>query len=251
MKKILSLILCVTMLLGMIVMVNADEPSSWAKEEVEAGIEAGLVPEELQKNYTSPVTRGQVAGMFIRLLEKASGKTVEEIIAEKGASVNEEAFTDTTDRDVLSANALGIINGTGKGKFTPDGTLKRAQIAAIINRVAGVMGIETEGYTHEFTDITGNYAWAYPELGWPVSAGIIKGVGGTRFSPGGDLTTEQAILITYRALDALTQNVLKIYVSPEGSADPDGTRSAPILLHLLFLHHSTCLKNGQHILRST
>ena len=227
MKKILSLILCVTMLLGMTVMVNADEPSSWAKEEVEAGIEAGLVPEELQKNYTSPVTRGQVAGMFIRLLEKASGKTVEEIIAEKGASINGEAFTDTTDRDVLSANALGIINGTGKGKFTPDGTLKRAQIAAIINRVAGVMGIETEGYTHEFTDITGNYAWAYPELGWPVSAGIIKGVGGTRFSPGGDLTTEQAILITYRALDALTQNVLKIYVSPEGSANPDGTRSAP------------------------
>ena len=177
--------------------------SSWAKEEVSAGIKAGLVPAELQKNYTTPVTRGQVAQMFINLLEKATGKTVDEIMAEKGVAINENAFTDTKDKAVLAANALGIINGTGNGKFSPDGTLKRAQIAAIINRVAKVMGIGTEGYTHEFTDITDNYKWADSELGWPVYAGIINGVGGGKFNPGGDLTTEQAILITYRGLSAL------------------------------------------------
>jgi hypothetical protein len=183
--------------------VNLDGVSDWAKTEVEAGIREGLVPENLQANYTSPVTRGAVAQMFVNLLEKASGKSIDEIIAEKGAEINEAAFADTTDRAVLAANALGIINGTGKGKFSPDGTLKRAQIAAIINRVARVMGIETEGFTHEFTDITDNYSWADPELGWPVHAGIINGVGQGRFNPGGDLTTEQAILITYRALSAL------------------------------------------------
>ncbi len=227
MKKIISFILCIAMLVSTAAFVYADEPSSWAKEEVEAGIAAGLVPEELQKNYTSPVTRGQVAGMFINLLEKASGKPVEEIISEKGKSIDENAFTDTSDRNVLSANALGIINGTGKGKFSPDGTLKRAQIAAIINRVATVMGIETAGYTHDFTDITANYSWADSELGWPVEAGIIKGVGGTKFNPGGDLTTEQSILITARALTALTRNVISVYVSPEGSSAADGTRNAP------------------------
>ena len=172
-------------------------------KEVEAGILEGLVPAELQQNYTTPVTRGQVAQMFINLLEKATGKTVDEIMAEKGVAINENAFTDTTDKAVLAANALGIINGTGNGKFSPDGTLKRAQIAAIINRVAKVMGVGTEGYTHEFTDITDNYKWADSELGWPVYAGIINGVGGGKFNPGGDLTTEQAILITYRALGAL------------------------------------------------
>ena len=182
---------------------NLDGVSSWAKEEVEAGIKEGLVPAELQQNYTTPVTRGQVAQMFINLLEKATGKTVDEIMAEKGVAINENAFTDTTDKAVLAANALGIINGTGNGKFSPNGTLKRAQIAAIINRVAKVMGVETEGYTHEFTDITDNYKWADSELGWPVYAGIINGVGGGKFNPGGDLTTEQAILITYRALGAL------------------------------------------------
>ena len=183
--------------------VNLDGVSSWALTEVEAGINEGLVPQNLQANYTSPVTRGAVAQMFVNLLEKAAGKSIDDIIAEKGLSINPDAFTDTTDKAVLAANALGIINGTGSGKFSPDGTLKRAQIAAIINRVARVMGIETDGFTHEFNDITDNYKWADTELGWPVHAGVINGVGGGRFNLGGDLTTEQAILITYRALGAL------------------------------------------------
>ncbi|MBQ7600476.1 MAG: S-layer homology domain-containing protein [Clostridia bacterium] len=182
---------------------NLEGVSAWALTEVEAGIKEGLVPENLQANYTSPVTRGAVAQMFVNLLEKAAGKSIDDIMAEKGVAINEGAFTDTTDKAVLAANALGIINGTGSGKFSPDGTLKRAQIAAIINRVARVMGIETDGFTHEFNDITDNYKWADTELGWPVHAGVINGVGGGRFNPGGDLTTEQAILITYRALGAL------------------------------------------------
>jgi hypothetical protein len=182
---------------------NLDGVSSWALTEVEAGIKEGLVPENLRANYTSPVSRGAVAGMFINLIEKATGKTIDEVMAEKGVSITEGVFEDTTDRNVLAANALGIINGTSKTKFSPNGTLKRAQIAAIINRVARVLGIETEGFTHEFNDITDNYAWADSELGWPVHAGIINGVGQGRFNPGGDLTTEQAILITYRGLNAL------------------------------------------------
>ena len=96
MKKILSLILCAAMLAGMIVTVSADEPSSWAKEEVEAGILAGLVPEELQKNYQSPVTRGQVAEMFIRLLEKASGRKLRRVKNEPALS--RAAMTPTTTR---------------------------------------------------------------------------------------------------------------------------------------------------------
>ena len=149
------------------------------------------------------MTRGAVAEVFIRLVEKITGKTAEQLIAEKGYTIDEGKFTDTNDRNVILANALGIINGTSATKFSPDGTLKRAQIAALINRVARVCGVETEGYTHDFVDITDNYAWVDKELGWPVHAGVINGVGQGKFNPGGDLTTEQAILITYRAFEAI------------------------------------------------
>ena len=145
MKRIVAYILVCVMVLGLVVISAAEEPSSWAKEEVSLGIESGLVPEELQKNYTTPITRGQISKMIINLLEKSIEKSVQQIIDDNGATVNPDAFSDTDDSDILYANALGIINGTGNGKFSPDGTLKRAQIAAIINRIANVVGIDTEG----------------------------------------------------------------------------------------------------------
>ena len=177
------------------------EPSAWAKAEVNAAIGAGLVPENLQKNYQTAVSRGEVAEMFVKLLEKSSGKTIDAILAEKGASANPGTFSDSSDKNVLASNALGIINGTGNGKFSPDGTLTRAQIAAIINRTANVLGVETKGYTHKFADVSGH--WVSSELGWPAKAGIINGVGDNKFDPDGKLTTEQAIAITNRALNVL------------------------------------------------
>lgn len=186
---------------GKIPVVIPDTPSSWAEAEVSAAVAVNLVPENLQKNYTKPVSRGDVAQMFINLIEQSSGKTIDEILSEKGVELNKSAFTDTADKAVLAANALGIIYGTGNNKFSPDGTLTRAQIAAIINRVARALDIDTAGYSHSFTDVSGH--WVDSELGWPSSVGIINGVGNNKFSPNTELTTEQAIAITYRALQVL------------------------------------------------
>lgn len=177
-----------------------DEPSDWAKPEVTAAINAGLVPANLQKNYTQDVARGSVAQMIVNLIEKSCGQPIDNVITQKGAVVNKDAFNDTADKAVLAANALGIINGVGDKKFDPNGTFTRAQIAAIINRVAHLMDIETTGYTHGFTDVGG--LWVDSELGWPVYAKIVAGVGENKFNPDGHLTTEQAIAITYRAMNA-------------------------------------------------
>jgi hypothetical protein len=183
-----------------------EKPSSWAEAEVTAAIAAGLVPANLQKNYTKPVSRGDVAQMFINLIEKSSGKSIDAFMIANGVAVNNNAFTDTTDKAALSANALGIISGIGNNKFDPNGILSRAQIAAIINRVARVMGVNTEGYAHTFTDVKGH--WADAELGWPVHAKIISGIGDNKFDPNGNLTTEQAIVITNRALAPLSKNLV-------------------------------------------
>ena len=139
--------------------------------------------------------------MFINLLEKSSGESADQIMAEKNVAPNSQAFSDTNDKAVLAANALGILNGTGNGQFSPDATLTRAEIAAVINRVATVEGIDTSGYTHSFTDVTNH--WVSPELGWPSSVGIINGVGNNQFDPNAKLNTEQSIVIAYRALEVL------------------------------------------------
>ena len=78
----------------------------------------------------------------------------------------------------------------------------RFRIAAILNRIAGTVGIDTGGCTHSFTDVAGH--WCSAELGWPVQAGIINGVGNNKFDPDGALTTEQAIALAYRAMNVMS-----------------------------------------------
>ena len=188
---------------GSVVAYN-DKPSKWAEAEVEAAIAKGLVPLSMQKLYKQPIPRGNVAEMFVMLIEKSSGKSIDEVMRERGVMINANAFIDTSDPSVLAANALGIINGVGNSRFDPNGTLTRSQIAAIINRVAKVMGIDTSGYSHSFIDVSGH--WVDGELGWPSSVGIINGVGDNKFSPDMELTTEQAIAITYRAWQVICDN---------------------------------------------
>ena len=175
-----------------------DKPSTWAVGEINAAIETGIVPAHLQRNYQNSLSRGNVAQMFINLIEKVSEMPINQFLASKGVTINKNAFTDTNDETVLAANALGIINGVGNGKFEPDGTLTRAHVAALLTRVANVLGVKTTGYSHSFTDVGGH--WADSELGWPVHVGIINGVGGNRFEPDSPLTTEQVIIAAYRAI---------------------------------------------------
>ncbi|MBM6924736.1 transglutaminase domain-containing protein [Pseudoflavonifractor phocaeensis] len=177
------------------------EPSAWAAGEVASALDAGLIPAALQGAYTSPAARGQVAALVVRLLERCSGREVEELLAELGAQVDRDAFTDTADPDALAANALGILKGGGGGRFDPAGSLTRSQMAAILTRTAEVLGVDTTGCAHSFTDMAGH--WAEPEVGWPVQAGILNGVGGGRFDPEGVLTAEQAAVIAWRAFQAL------------------------------------------------
>ncbi|MBQ7599463.1 MAG: tyrosine-protein phosphatase [Clostridia bacterium] len=188
---------------------NEVDPSDWAAEEVDSAIDHGLVPYELRVGYKDPISRGSVAGMVVNLLQTASNKRIDAFLSERdiarpGDSGYTFPFSDTRDANISAANGLGIINGVGKGLFNVNGILTRAQAAALINRVAGVMGVDTSGYTHNFTDITGNNKWVDSELGWLVENGIIKGVSDTRFNPGGTLTKEQAILIFNRAAAVLS-----------------------------------------------
>ena len=206
-------------------------PSSWAQEEVNLATEIGLAPLELRTGFKDPITRGDISGALVNLITKCTGFRIDSLLQKNGAAINEEMFSDTKDNNILSAAALGIINGVGGGKFNPNGTLTRAQIAALINRVANVLGIETDGYTHNFTDITDNNKWVDSELGWPSSVGIIKGVSSSRFNPGGDLTKEQAILIAYRALEVLQTEKSMSRLDETGYETPekDSGKYLPIL----------------------
>ena len=174
------------------------EPSSWAKAEVDAAIAAGLVPAELQTNYNDGISRAELSKMLGVLIDKVYGTD---------PVTGDASFTDTTDPTVLRVANLGIINGykqnDGTFKFIPDNVLRRAEMAAIINRVAKLCGKTVDGFDSEVKFADTATHWCGKELGWPVHNGIVKGTSATQFSPENTLTVEQTIMMIYRTYTAL------------------------------------------------
>ncbi len=174
------------------------EPSSWAKTEVLGALDAGLIPEELSDGFSKGISRGDLAKILSKLLDK---------VCPNAAQKSDVTFIDTGDPDVIRAANLGIVNGyeqpDGRFMFKPENTLKRSEMTAIINRVAKLCGKTVEGFDSEvkFSDTASH--WCNKELGWPVHNGIVKGTSATTFSPENTLTVEQTIMMIYRTYEAL------------------------------------------------
>jgi hypothetical protein len=183
----------------------ATEADRWAWDELAEGIESGLIPRELQSGFTQPAPRAAVAQLLANMLQQATGKSMGDLLDEDenesgkpGGPVG-AAFSDTSDENVLAASALGLINGTGGGKFSPDGQLTRAQLAAIISRAAALLGYDLGGYPEAgFSDVQSH--WARDELPFSVAAGIFKGTGENMFSPDLPLKLEELCVAASRAV---------------------------------------------------
>ena len=163
-------------------------PSSWAAEQVNAAIAAGIVPESLQSKYTQAATRAEFCALAVELYETVTGTE----IAERAA------FSDTTDVNVQKMAGLGVVSGVGNGAFDPSGTLTREQAAAILTRLAEVMGRPLAQSSPTFSDNAAISSWAAGAVGQVQAAGIMSGTGSNNFTPQGSYTREQSILTLLR-----------------------------------------------------
>ena len=90
--------------------------------------------------------------------------------------------------------ARGIMDGTGEGRFSPEGPFTRAQLAAVLYRIAGEPPAEGED---GFSD-TDPAAWYAPAVLWAERTGVVNGVGAGRFAPGDPVTQEQLAVMLWR-----------------------------------------------------
>ena len=115
---------------------------------------------------------------------------------------------------VRSVTERGIMNGTGGGKFSPDVTFTRAQLAAVLYRMAGsppVTGSDT------FTD-TEDGAWYSDAVLWCSQEGIVKGLGGGLFGTDDPVTQEQAAVLLHRSAGSPPADAASSDRGPEGSS---------------------------------
>lgn len=120
-------------------------PTAWYYGAVETAAANGAVDRGGAFRPTSPITRWEMAVMFVRALGLQS--------AAKLAETLESPFTDVTADSgyITVAYDLGIVNGKGGGLFAPSDTAKRQEAAAMIVRVY-------EKYRGEMSFVHGFYA---------------------------------------------------------------------------------------------
>lgn len=97
-------------------------------------------------------------------------------------------------RAIEALASRGIISGMGNGAFSPDSTMTRAQLSAIIVRGLGLM---PEANT-AFTDVPSG-AWYSGYVGSAYTYGIVNGTSATAFSPDDTVTRQEAAVMLARA----------------------------------------------------
>ena len=156
----------------------------------------------------TPVSRGETAVWIYNMENQPAAGT-------------RHSFTDVTDAsqdDAVSWMAnTGITTGTSPTTFAPDETLKRAQAAAFLHRLAG----EPAAPAHSFVDVV--TAWQQGGVSWMAHTGITTGTSPTTFAPEDTLTRAHLITFLYRYQDEPDVTVNTATPDCDDDAEPDPT----------------------------
>lgn len=229
MKKIITMLLLLTMVIGAVPVYAAegDTPSVQAKDSVENAISKGYVPAHLQSKYQSPITREEFSELFVTAVftevdkDYQKSDSVDKKYMDLGDKftvdsflnkvTTTEKFVDTDNKYVKVANMLGMVNGVGEGKFNPNGLITREQVAIMfVNYFQTITGPGFIKGTREFKGetIPGQKDPKITQMG--------------HFDTKGNFTREQAIMVVSRLgsgegnKDILGNLVLRGYKSQRG-----------------------------------
>lgn len=183
---------------------QADVPSTWAAPEVEQALALDLVPYELQIGWNRACTREDFCIFTMNAVSNITGLSLDELAAKYGAA---SAFEDCNRYEVNIAYSMGIVSGTGKGKYAPNGQITREQAAAMLARTAALLNIKPNADAPTFADsaLFSEYAASAIETVTSIVGNgnaVMVGSGNNNFNPRGTYTREQAILTLLRLWSA-------------------------------------------------
>lgn len=90
---------------------------------------------------------------------------------------------------VYEAAAAGIVNGYPDGTFKPNGNITRRDFAVML---VGMLGVDVSSYTAApFSDVSSS-DYAVKQIAYLAEKGIVLGTGGGKYSPGANITRQEA-----------------------------------------------------------
>lgn len=114
--------------------------------------------------------------MLVTVLYRMSGET-----AEAGSSFGDVSSSAYYAAAVNWASSKGIVNGTDADAFSPDASITREQLAAMLYRYAGEPSVSAD--LSAYTDTVDISPYASKAVEWCVAKGILSGKSATRLAP--------------------------------------------------------------------
>lgn len=196
MKKLLSIILAITMLCSAAIVAFADDTtpkisatsvpaSKWAEDSIETARKISIISGNY--NFPGAITREEFCELVFNYIINFPGSAF-------SVGIINPPFTDTDNEHIEVLNALGIVKGKSETEFAPNDYLTREEAAAILCRLINKIYPDwdtTEQY-FDFADSGQISDWAMNDIQVICNMGIMQGVGDNRFAPKELYTTEQA-----------------------------------------------------------
>lgn len=175
------------------------KPGAWYYSAVEYAAREGLFS-GTSKTTFSP-EQAMTRGMFVTVLGKQ---------AKAEGSANRNSFSDVKSSDYFApyvewAAGNGIVSGTGNGKFSPNQSVTREQMAVILYNYVGKIGGNTsysDNAVNRFPDSRKVSGFAEKAMQWAVSHRILSGSDG-KLLPQGTATRAQVAQVFMNARDLL------------------------------------------------
>lgn len=176
--------------------------TAWYHEAVAYVYEIGLTSGTGIKTFSPDVTTTR--GMIVTILHRLEGTP----------SANSTVFSDVASGKWYSeavnwASSKDIVNGYGNGKFGPEDTITREQMAAILYRYARYKGYDVSASTSlsKYTDASQISSYAVESMVWANAAELITGTTNTTLSPKGSATRAQVAVILMRFCNNIRQQI--------------------------------------------
>lgn len=160
------------------------------------------------------ITRAETTTIFFRLLTEDSRRYFWSRVSPY-YDVSAEAWYNNA---VSTLTNAGILNGRPGNVFDPDGSITRAEFAAIAARF---FVVETEAEKDYFSDISGH--WANEEINRAYILGLVEGYPDGTFRPDQPITRAEAMTLVNRILERAPEkdHLLESMIRWPDNMDPD------------------------------
>ena len=200
--------------------------NEWYTAEVKKAVEMGLFNGLSADRFGPQGT--MTRAMLVTVLWRYAGKPTAEKVADFTDVPKGQWYSDA----VSWAAEKGIVTGVGKGRFSPDGTITREQMATILYRYASGLGIDTgaRGDLNQFADVDTISSWAEEALQWAVAEGIMGGslTGGVlSVLPSDGATRAQVAAVLVRTIEKLLTTSYEISI-PDCAVKAHGATAGQI-----------------------